>query len=166
MVLGILLCCSLINPGDLLNWMIAIALLVAGTAFVILSIVTLKALFTDTGLSGSLLIAVGVAFLPALPGGISIDWMCVIALVMMVVGCAMLLDSILGFSTNRHHSRNAVVLVLGAIFTAIGFCLWFIEEFREFAGLMLGIFFIIYSVLLLVSAITHKDYVVISVKKK
>lgn len=164
MVLGILLCCSVINPNSLLNWMISIAFLVTGAMFLCMSLVAARSLLTDTGLSGGLILALGVFFLPTLPGGMAINWMGGISMVMMVIGALLLVDSFLGFGYHRSNAGNITVCILGAALLAIGLCLWLIEDFRQFAGLMLGIFFIIYAVLLFISIIRKKDIFVINVK--
>lgn len=164
MVLGILLCCSVINPDSLLNWMISITFLVAGAVYIIISFAVAHSFLTDTALSGGLVLALGIFFLPTLPGGQAIYWMGGISMVMMVVGALLLVDALLGLCYRRNITGNVVVLILGAALLTIGLCLWLIEDFRAFAGLMLGIFFIIYSVILLVSLITKKDIMVINVK--
>ncbi len=164
LVLGILLCCSVIDPNSLLNWIISVAFLVSGAMLLCLSLVAARSLLTDTGLTGGLILALGIFFLPTLPGGMSINWMGGISMIMMVVGAMLLFDAILGFGYHRKAASNIMVLVLGAALFTIGICLWLIEGFRSFAGLMLGIFFIIYAVILFISAIKNKDYFVITVK--
>lgn len=163
LVLGILLCCSVIDPNTMLNWMLSISMLIAGSALLVLSLAVTKSLLTDTGLSGGFLIALGVYMLPSLTGGI--NWMSVISIVMMVIGCVFIVDGILGFFTLKNATvRNLVALILGAALFTVGICLWLIEDFRNFAGLMLGIFFILYSVIELISLLTHKDILVIEIK--
>ena len=66
MVLGILLCCSVIDPNSLMNWMIAAAFLAGGIVFLLASLVVSHSLMTDSGLMGGLLLALGIFFLPSL----------------------------------------------------------------------------------------------------
>lgn len=164
MVLGILLCCSVIDPNSLMNWMIAAAFLAGGIVFLLVSFIASHSFLTDSALTGGLLLSLGIFFLPSLPGGQLINWMGGISMIMMVIGALFLVDAILGFAYRRKIAGNVVVLVTGAAVFTIGICLWLIEEFQEFAGLMLGIFFIVYSVMLLVSLVTKKDILVINVK--
>ena len=166
LVIGVLLCCSVINPDSLLNWFIALALLAGGLGMFILSFMGANAFLTDSGLSGAMLVGLGVCFIPALPGGVTISWMSVIAILMMCAGILFLLDSILGFVNKSAVSRNITILVIGAIAFAVGICLWLIPGFQRFAGLILGIFLIVYGVLLLVSEVTHKNIIIIDVSKK
>ena len=166
MVLGILLCCSVIDPNSLMNWMIAAAFLAGGIVFLLASLVVSHSLMTDSGLMGGLLLALGIFFLPSLPGGQLINWMGGISMIMMVLGAIFLADSVLGFVYRRKLMGNIVVLITGAAMFTIGICLWLIEEFQDFAGLMLGIFFIVYSVILLSSLVTKKDILVITVKPR
>lgn len=164
LVLGILLCCSVIDPNSLLNWIISVSFLVSGAMFLCMSLVVSRSLLTDTGLTGGLILALGIFFLPSLPGGMSINWMGGISMIMMVVGAILLFDALLGLCYRRKMASNLIVLILGAALFAIGICLWLIADFRAYAGLMLGIFFIIYAVILFISLIQKKDYFVITVK--
>ena len=166
MVLGILLCCSVIDPNSLINWIISASFLAGGIVFLLASLVVSHSLMTDSGLMGGLLLAIGIFLLPSLLGGQSINWMGGIAMIMMVVGAIFLSDSVLGFVYRRKVMGNIVVLITGAAMFTIGICLWLIEEFQDFAGLMLGIFFIVYSVILLISLVTKKDILVITVKPR
>jgi len=163
LVLGILLCCSIINPSEMLNWMIAISLLIAGTILIASSLALTRALVTDLGVSGGFLVAVGVYMIPSVGGGIG--WDRIIAITMMVIGTIFILDAIIGFFTLKNETvRNVIVLIFGCAIFAIGICLWLISEFTKFAGLMLGIFFIIYSVFSLISLIIKKDLIVVQIK--
>lgn len=163
-VIGILLCCSIIDPSEMLNWTISIALLVIGVALLAYSIGIMKTFVTDVGLAGALALAIGILFLPALQGGLMINWMSVIAMILMVIGAAFLVDGVVGFILNKRHTRNSIILVLGAVGLTLGLCLWLIPEFRKFAGLMLGIFLICYGILLMVPVFTNKK-LEIKVKK-
>jgi len=167
LVLGILLCCSVINPDSLLNWMIAIALLIAGTILIVFTIYASRRLLTTNGILGSLLIALGILMIPALPGSFGISWMNGIAMIMMLIGACLLLDPILNllFAKKGNLTSNIIVFILGAISFTLGICLWLIPEFKQFAGLMLGIFFIIYSVLLFISCFSKKDIIVVEIDK-
>lgn len=164
MVLGILLCCSVIDPNSLINWMIAIVLIIGGSTLIIVSLVLSLATLSDAGLIGGFLLAFGVFMLPPVTGGI--DWMGAISIVMMVIGCLFLLDAILGFIyTPKEVSRNITVLVLGVALFTIGICLYLVDGFRQYAGLMLGIFFIIYSILAIISIIIKRNLILIEIKR-
>lgn len=166
MVLGILLCCSVINPNSMINWIISIAFLLGGTFLLCFSLATLHSLLTDTGISAALVIALGIFFLPALPGSLQIDWMGGISMVMMVVGALFMVESLIGFARKRSLASNLIILIFGAVAFTLGICLWLIESFREYSGLMLGILFILYSVCIMISLITKKDILVIDVSNQ
>lgn len=165
MVLGILLCCSVINPNSMIDWIISISFLIGGTFLLILSFITMHSFLTETGLSAGFVIALGILFLPALPGGFDIDWMGGISMVMMTIGALFIVESLIGFGQKRSTVSNICILCFGAVAFTLGICLWLIDSFRSYSGLMLGILFILYSIVLIVSIATSKDIMVIDVSK-
>lgn len=167
MVLGILLCISAVNPSEVINWIISVGLLGTGATMIVASFVLMKTLVSDIGLLGTLALAVGVMFLPALPGTIAIDWMRVISMIMMVIGAAFIFDGIVTLILDRKFkATNVIIFSMGAVSFTLGICLWLLDSFRDFAGLMLGIIMLVYSILLLVSIFTDKELVRIDISKR
>lgn len=162
-VLGILFALSVIDPASMINWMVAVVCLLGGVALLAIEVATNKSLITGNGMMGALLIAFGVFFLPPV-GTLSIDWCGGIALVLICIGLAMTIDAILGLAFKRGLTGNIIKLVIGLVAATFGFLLYFLGEFRKFAGLVLGIVVIVYGVILLVETLTGKTIVV--VKKK
>lgn len=167
MMLGILLCISAINPSEIINWLISIGLLVAGVTMIVSSLILMRTMLSDIGMFGALALAIGLMFLPCLPGTISIDWMRVISMIMMVVGSVLMVDSVIGLVySKKKRSQNVILLMMGITSFALGICLWLLESFREFAGLMLGIIMLVYSILLLISIFSDKEIVNIDISKR
>lgn len=160
LVVGILLCLSIINASQFLNWIFSIAMVVMGAALIAVSLVSTKALFTDTGILGGLILSLGVFCIPGIG---FIDFFGIISVAMMVVGCLLLVDGFLGFALKRSNAANVIELILGAGLFAIGICLWLLADFRKFAGMMLGIFMMVYAVVLFVETVTNKA--LFSIKK-
>lgn len=164
-VLGVLLCCSVINADTLPNWIISISMIISGGIMVLVSLITTRSLLSDMGSTGTILTAFGVFFLPALPHYQGINWVWGIALLMMVLGVAYAAEGILRFTRkSRDIGINIFLILFGAAVFALGICLWMIDSFRQYAGLMLGICLIVYGVLYLIGLLTHKDILIIKAK--
>lgn len=163
MVIGILLCLSVIGVNSFLNWMIAISLIVGGVSLVALSLSAVRTIMTDTGLLGGAVLGLGVYCIPVIGG---FDFLGIISMIMMVIGALLVVDAVIGFALRRMLLGNTLILISGAAAFSIGICLWLIPDFRKFAGLMLGIFFIAYAIMLLIEATTRKEIIVISKRRK
>jgi uncharacterized membrane protein HdeD (DUF308 family) len=163
LLIGILLCLSIIGINGFLNWMMGISLIVGGLTMITLSLIAAKTIMTDMGLVGGAILSVGVYCLPVVAG---FDFLRIIAMIMMVVGALLMVDGLVGFGYKRALVGNVVVFVLGAATFTVGICLWLLPKFTNYAGVMLGIFFIINAVILFVEAVTEKEIIVIAKSKK
>ena len=164
-VLGILLCCSIIDADNLPNWLISISMIVSGSAMILVSLILLRSILSDMGSTGTILLGFGIFFLPALPHYQNIQWVWGIALLMMILGCAYFLEGILRIlRKDKGMGINIYLMLFGAAVFALGICLWLIDSFRAYAGLMMGICFIVYGVLYLIGLATHKDILIIKAK--
>lgn len=165
-VLGVLLCCSVIDANTLPNWLVSISLMVAGGVLLLTSIIAFKTLIgTDSGTSGVLLFAVGLFLLPSLPNYQPLNWVWGAALLMMIFGVAYMIEGLLGLVSKRNAAANIFLLIFGAAVFALGICLWLIDDFRQFAGLMLGIMLIVYGTIKLIAILTHKDIYIVHTSK-
>ncbi len=165
LVLGILLCVG-VSGNTLLGWLISISLLTAGACFIVAGVIIEKSFIGSNGYSGAILLTLGLALLPVSPFALFTGYFQLIALLMIVLGALYLLDSLSGFMNKRFMTANVIMLVLAALLLTFGFLLWFnVGGLQQYASLILGIVFIIYAVLLIVSAITNKKLIVIKLKK-
>jgi hypothetical protein len=164
-VIGVLLCLSVINFNEMMGWMIGLSLLIAGVLLILISAVSMKSLLTINGLAGSLLVAFGLLFIPNCVPGVGLAYDLIIALIMMTLGALFLVEAFIGIFNKRPTVGTVVLFLFGAAFFTVGMLLWFLPEFRRFAGLMLGIFLIVYGVLIIISAATKKDFIIVEVKK-
>lgn len=165
-VIGILLCFSVLNPDSLINWSISITAIAAGAIAIVFSFATTRSLHLGVGGTGCLSLAIGIFFLPSLDGGQNILWMNGISMLMMVYGAAFIVDCVIDLILKKRQSRAWVLGLVGAVSFTIGICLWLIDAFRSFAGLMLGIAMIVYATLSLISLVTAKDMGVIDISDR
>ncbi len=147
LVLGILFCCS-IAVDSLLGTILGIALLVCGTLIFVVGWMNHKIAINAEGITSALLIALGIVCFIQPP-----QLTTIIAMFLTVLGAILLLDGLLGcFIKNlRRKTASAVIeTITGACALTLGLCLYLIKEFQRFAGLVLGIIFILLAVLLLI----------------
>lgn len=165
LVLGILLCVG-ISGNTLLGWLVSVSLLTAGACFIVAGVILEKTFIGGNGYSGAILLTLGLALLPVPAFSLFTGYFQLIALLMIVLGALYLLDSLVGFMNKRFMTANVIMLVLAALLLTFGFLLWFnVGGLQQYASLILGIIFIIYAVLLIVSAITNKKLIVVKLKK-
>ncbi len=165
LVLGILLCVG-ISGNEVLGWLLSISMLVSGAALVTVGAIMEKTLVGNNGYSGAILITLGLALMPVRGLCLFASYFQLISLLMIVIGALYLVDALCGFIGKRALIGNVFMLVLGALLLTFGFLLWFdVGGMMQYASLILGIAFIIYAVLLLVSALSNKNILVIKLKK-
>ena len=166
LVIGILLCVG-VSGNDIIGWIFSGTLLVAGACLILASLIKTKAVLSSYGMTGAILITIGLALLP--PIALFRSYFELISLMMIVIGVLFLLDGVLGLANKRNTVGSLIILITGAILLTFGLLLWFnVGDLRRFASLILGIVLIIYAVLLLVSGFTGKSLVgtVVVIKKK
>lgn len=165
LVVGILLCVG-ISGNSILGWLLSISLIVGGSALIISGIIIEKTLVGNSGFNGAILLTLGIALMPVDGLGLFNAYFEIIALLMIVLGALYLVDSLIGFIGKRTLVANILMLILGAFLFTFGMLLWFnVGGLKQYASLILGIVFIIYSVLLLVSAFTNKNIFIVKIKK-
>lgn len=165
LVLGILLCVG-VSGNQVLGWLVSISLLVGAAALIISGVILEKTLIGNSGFTGGILLTLGLALMPVQGICLFGSYYELISLLMIVLGALYLVDSIVGFVGKRNLVATICLFVIGALLFAFGMLLWFnVGGMKEYASLILGILFIVYSVLLLVAAFSNKDILVIKVKK-
>ena len=147
LVVGILLCCS-VSLDNIVNVILGVALLLGGLINLVICFIEHKSIIRAEGVFASALIAVGVlCFIRNI-----IQVTPLITMFIIVVGVVALLDGLLGLlpAVNRKRVPTLVEAIVGAALFALGMCLWFIADFARFASLILGIAFIVLSVLIFI----------------
>ena len=147
LTLGILFCCS-IAVDSLLGTVLGIALLICGILIFVVGWMSHKIAITAEGITASLLMSLGIVFFIQPP-----QLTTIISMFLTVLGAILLFDGLLGcFVKNLHRktSSAAIETITGACSLTLGLCLYFIKNFQRYAGLVLGIIFIILALLLLI----------------
>lgn len=164
LVLGILLCIG-VSGNDMIGYLLSVSMLVGAAVLIVANIIQTKSVLGNFGLAGGILLTLGLALFP--PIALFKSYFEVISLAMIVIGALFIADSILGFANKRNTVGYIIILIIGALLFTFGMLLWFnVGDMRRFASLILGIVFIIYAVLLLISALTGKDLVGVTERKK
>lgn len=156
-VIGILLCCSVIQLNDLPTWIISIFLICASAVLLIFSIVSYSRLISLSGTIGLVTLACGIFLLPPLPCSPLIDWTILISLVLMTLAVGLFLDSVIGFFTDRNNVFCFLFLLLSGFIFSLGICLWIYSLFRKYAGIVIGVFLIMYGIYKIILMLTKKD---------
>ncbi len=148
LAIGILLCCS-VSLTKIVNVVLGVALLLGGLVNLLACFMEHKSVIRTEGVFASALIAMGIlCFIQNL---FPVD--ALIRMFIIVVGAIALLDGLLGLlpAVNRKKVPTLVEALVGAVLLTLGLCLWFISDFAHYASLVLGIGFILLSILLFVS---------------
>ena len=135
LVIGVLFCFSLSLGSNAISWVIGISLILAGVFCAINSFVNKKSLITTESFLGATLVAFGILFINNGLTGIIIDF---IPWLLIVLGVLVIIDSIHKEIAYKDTARFVVELIIGVISLALGLCLMFIDGFKDFCSVMLG----------------------------
>lgn len=164
LVLGILLCIG-VSGNDIIGWVLSISLLVGAAALLAAGFYVEKTMIGSYGTSGGILLAAALILMP--PIALFKSYYETISMLMIVFGALFLLDGLLSLAKKRNLIMCVTVLVLGAILFTFGMLLWFnVGDMQRFASLIIGVVFIVYAALLLVSGFTGKNVIPSKGKKK
>ena len=158
-VIGVMFCCSKAMGEAALSWVIGVSFMLGGVGLWALGIVEKKSLFNAEGLLGSLMFAFGLAFgLARLANALFY----IAVWFLIVAGSIILLDVILRLALRKDRNTLGVVIeaIIGAVMLTLGLCLLLINEFGQFAAIVLGVMLILYGVYMFVNE------VVLTSKKK
>lgn len=147
LVLGILFCCS-VAVDQMLGTVLGIALLVCGLLLLITSWVQHKIAVSAEGITSSLLIALGIICFIQPP-----QLNKIIAMFLIVLGGILLVDGVLGLAVKNLHRKTAsaaIEAIVGAGSLTLGLCLYLINDFQRYAGVVLGVIFILLGILFLI----------------
>lgn len=159
LIVGVLFCCSLAIGIDGLSIIVGLVLVIVGAVALVNSILGYKTIYTQLGVLGCVFMALGIMFLAYKLAGVIflfIPWFLV------VVGVAMMIDSVLGrfvFGSDGNVSF-AIKLVLGIVAFTLGLCLRLIEGFGEYASVMMGVLMIVLAIYMLVKIVINDKQLV------
>ena len=156
LVFGVLFCCSLAMGVAAISWTVGIFLIVAAILLLISSYIETKSITAYNGIVSAAVGAFGVYFIVDHLAGIIIGY---IPYLLIFIGGYLIIDSIL-YLTVRHGKDNLIFgieLALGAVSLTLGFCLLFIDDFKEYASLMFGIILILIAIQQIIMFIMSKQ---------
>jgi hypothetical protein len=131
-------------------------LLIIGILFVINAILIGKNVFTTNGMLGVVLFTLGLMFMVHKLAGIIVTF---IPWFMIVLGGVIIIDAFLGKYSRNNESLTTFIIkiVVGSIALILGLCLRLIDNFAEYAAVIMGVLMIIYSGYLIFLAFTSKN---------
>lgn len=159
LIVGVLFCCSLAIGIDGLSIIVGIVLLIIGVATLANSMLTLKTIYSQQGVVGSVSVALGVMFLVYKLA--EIIFLC-IPWFLMVVGVCIILDGVLcRFLFNIDGNVSfAIKMVLGVITFVLGLCLQVVDGFLAYASVMLGVLFIVLAIYMLLKFVVDDKQII------
>ena len=114
-VLGVLLCISLINVDQILSYVLGIALIIAAVAFLVIDFVKLKELLPSTIIVCAFLLAVGIGII-IWPFGFTYY----LSMLVLVLGALLLVEGIIWLIKKRPLFTSVGILVVGAAALTFG----------------------------------------------
>ena len=153
LIIGVLFCCSL-TFADGLSWLIGGSLCFTGILCVINSIIQVKSLLTVDGVVGTVATAFGVMFIIKQLAQVLLDF---VPYLMIAIGVIMIVEAFLSkFARYNSLALFIIALIVGTSFTALGFCLMFIEAWARVAALIFGVILIVVSLYTLITILLAK----------
>lgn len=152
LIIGVIFCCSLSFGAQVLSYIIGISLMVIGAIFLFDAIYSKRTLLNANGMISAVAVAFGVMIMIRNLASLLIDY---IPWLMISVGVLLIVDAFVRKFIKKNLKTVFMVLeiVLGAIVTASGFCVKFIDGWADFAALVLGVALIAYAVYVIFSVL-------------
>lgn len=148
LVIGILFCCSL-SLGEGLSWLIGAALCLTGAIYIINSIVKDRTLFNSDAIFGVCTLSFGVMFIIDVLAYVLISY---VLYIMIGIGIAIIIEAFLAkFARYNTTTEFVITLIVGAVVTALAFCLKFIPGWDRVAAVVFGCILIAISLYTLIT---------------
>ena len=154
LVVGVLFCCSLAMTNLVLSYVIGTSIIVAGVLVIVNVATAKKPLLSSEGLIGAAIVAFGILFAGNVLTSLVFRY---IPFLLICVGALVIADCIIKFVKERETAKFVIVLIVGALIIALGFCLKYVDGFSNFTALILGIVMIVYAIFMLASVFVKKD---------
>lgn len=148
LIIGILFCCSK-SFGNGLDWLIGLALCLAGALYIINAIIKLRSLFNSDAIFGLCALSFGIMFIVNSLSGILIKY---VLYVMVAFGVAIIVEAFLSkFFRYNSTAEFIITLIVGILVTALAFCLKYIPGWDAFAAVVFGCILIAISLYTLIT---------------
>ena len=151
LIIGILLCIG-VSGSDVLTKIIGVIALLAGVGLLVEGYITTHSLVFGSGMPAAFFISIGITcFITTLPFDIMIP------MLLIVFGTLLLAEGIIVLAVRKNKMVGIIEISLGAIALTLGFLLYFIADFKKYASLVLGIYFIVSGILGLIKILVTKN---------
>lgn len=154
LVVGILFCCSNAMGTEALSIIGGIVFITMGSFAILSGIVLERRIFGPSGIGGAFMLAFGIFFIVANVMGQYLFMF--LPLLLIVLGAVILVDALLAILGKDNATSIVLELAIGVVALVLGICLWCIDDFRQAAGIVLGIVLIIYAIILVIEALSSK----------
>ena len=146
LVLGVLFCVfGAIEGNSILSTILGIALIVAGTAILVMSIIKDKSTIAPIGLAGLLAISLGIFFIVADVVNIIYEF---VPYILLVFGSALFIDAFIGYFARKEKVIAAFIikLIVGAALITIGALLLTNVIGNQAVGIIVGVALILIAI--------------------
>ena len=150
LILGVLFCVAKAwETGKVLSIILGVALIVAGTAIFLMSVIKDKSTIAPIGLAGLLAIALGIFFIVVEAVNIIFAF---VPYLLIVFGSALFIDAFIGYFARKEKVLIAFIikLVVGAVLIVVGSLLLCSADFQEFVSIVIGVSLILLAIVSIV----------------
>lgn len=156
LVMGILFCCDQAMGTNTLSVILGVVMLVMAVFLILLAIVDQKAILTGKGVSGAILLALGLYFVVDKPLS---SILAILPYFLTVIGAAILVDAFLAYFLKKTASLVSMICsaVVGAAGLVLGLCLLLIDSFWSYVSIVVGIILIVAAIVMALRVITAKN---------
>lgn len=156
LIMGILFCCDQAMGANTLSVILGVVMLVMAVFLILMAIVYQKEILTGNGVSGAILLALGIYFVVAKPLTIILA---ILPYFLTVIGAAILVDAFLAYFLKKTTSLVSMICsaVVGAAGLVLGLCLLLIDSFWSYVSIVVGIILIIAAIVMALRVITTKN---------
>lgn len=156
LIMGILFCCDQAMGTNTLSVILGVVMIVMAAYLIILAIVDGKAILTGNGVTGAVLLALGIYFCVDKPLSIILA---ILPYFLVVCGAAILVDAFLAYFWKKTTNLTSMILsaVVGAAALVLGLCLLLIDGFWSYVSIVFGIILIVAAVVMALRVITKRN---------
>ena len=146
LVLGVLFCVSYAMGTEVLSIILGVALIVAGTAILVMNIIKEKSTISSIALAGLLALSLGIYFVAR--NGVAIIFS-VVPFVLIVFGSALFIDAFIGYFARKEKVIVAFIvkLIVGAALVTIGALLLAEVIGADLVGIFIGVALILVAII-------------------
>lgn len=158
LVVGILFCCSLAMGSQAISILVGSLFVILAAAFLFTSVYYHHGILSSDGIASGFFLSIGIlCFIENIVLTILTR---VIPVLLIVLGAYAIVDAVYKLMTKGDRNTILFEVIFGVIALTLGLLLMFVEAFQNYAGLLIGIIFIIYSGLMIYMLVTDKKVII------